>query len=104
MKPIRTFAVVPKLPPRLEPLRKLAYNLRWAWNHQTIELFRRLDGDLWIATGHNPVSMLGRIDQARLQAAAKDEAFLGHLDRVSKDLDAYMPRGEAWFARHFGRR
>ncbi len=104
MKPIRTFAVVPKLPPRLEPLRKLAYNLRWAWNHQTIELFRRLDGDLWIATGHNPVSMLGKIDQARLQAAAKDEAFLGHLDRVSKDLDAYLPGEQAWFPRTYGRR
>ncbi len=91
------------MPPRLEPLRKLAYNLRWAWNHQTTELFRRLDGDLWIATGHNPVSMLGKIDQARLQAAAKDEAFLGHLDRVSKDLDAYLPGEQAWFPRSHAR-
>ena len=104
MKPIRTFAVIPKLPVRLEALRKLAYNLRWAWNRQTVELFRRLDGDLWEATGHNPVSMLGKIDQSRLQNAANDEAFLGHLDRVSKDLDAYLPGDEAWFARQHGRR
>jgi starch phosphorylase len=104
MKPIRTFAVIPKLPARLEPLRRLAYNLRWAWNHQTVELFRRLDGDLWEASGHNPVSMLGRIDQSRLQSAAKDEAFLGHLDRVGKDLDAYMRGDEAWFGRHHAER
>ncbi|NIO11728.1 MAG: DUF3417 domain-containing protein, partial [Deltaproteobacteria bacterium] len=59
MKPIRTFNVVPSLPAPLEPLRSLAYNLRWAWNHETIELFRRLDSDLWEATHHNPVLMLG---------------------------------------------
>ena len=32
-------------------LRELAYNLRWAWDHDTIELFRRLDSDLWESTG-----------------------------------------------------
>jgi hypothetical protein len=42
VEPIRTFAVIPKLPVR---------------------------------------SMLGKIDQSRLQNAAKDEAFLGHLGR-----------------------
>src|SRR5579871_2535574 len=100
MKPIRTFAVVPKLPAQLESLRKLAYNLRWAWNHETIELFQRLDGDLWEETGHNPVSMLGKINQSRLQSAAEDEAFIGELDRVSKAFDAYMSGDQTWFARH----
>ena len=65
MKSIRSFTVIPKLPQPLEDLRKLAYNLRWAWSHETLELFRRLDPDLWEASGHNPVWMLGRFDQAR---------------------------------------
>ncbi len=47
MKPLRMFTVAPALPPQLEGLRELAFNLRWAWNHDTIELFRRLDSDLW---------------------------------------------------------
>src|SRR6266536_1911967 len=42
MKPIRTFTVVPRLPAPLSRLRELAVNLNWAWNHDTIELFRRL--------------------------------------------------------------
>ncbi|MBM3187461.1 MAG: DUF3417 domain-containing protein, partial [Chloroflexi bacterium] len=58
MRPIRTFTVIPSLPPALERLRELAGNLRWAWDHATIELFRRLDSDLWETSGHNPVLML----------------------------------------------
>ena len=103
MKPIRTFAVIPNLPAPLERLRTLAYNLRWAWSHPTLDLFRRLDSDLWESCGHNPVSMLGKIDQARLLAAAVDEAFLSQLDHVATSLDAYMSGGKtAWFSRQHG--
>ena len=42
MRPIRNFIVLPSLPPQLERLRALAYSLRWAWDNDTIELFRRL--------------------------------------------------------------
>jgi len=102
MKPIRTFTAVPALPPRLEPLRRLAYNLRWAWDHATIELFRRLDSDLWEATGHNPVLMLGTIDQAHLEAAANDDGFLSHMDGVARYFDAYMAGESTWFRRAHG--
>ena len=71
MKPIHTFSVVPKLPPEIEALRTIAYNLRWCWSHESIELFRRLDRDLWETAGHNPVLLLGSIEQAKLEAAAK---------------------------------
>src|SRR5271157_3369487 len=102
MKPIGTFSVIPSLPPAIERLRNIAYNLRWAWDHDTIELFRRLDRDLWESTGHNAVLMLGSIDQAELEAAAKDEAFLAHLDRTLKRLDAYMTSPSTWFHRTYG--
>ena len=39
MKPVKTFIVTPSLPAALERLRDLAYNLRWSWNHETIDLF-----------------------------------------------------------------
>ena len=102
MKPVQVFHVIPSLPAPLEGLRQLAYNLRWAWDHDTIELFRRLDRDLWESTGHNPVLMLGSIDQAELEAAAKDEAFLAHLDRTLKQLDAYLTSPSTWFHRTYG--
>jgi starch phosphorylase len=102
MRPVQVFQVVPSLPASLEGLRQLAYNLRWAWDHDTIELFRRLNSDLWESTGHNPIRMLGSIDQAELDAAAKDEAFLAHLDRTLKQLDAYLTSSSTWFQRTYG--
>jgi hypothetical protein len=40
MKPIRTFTVTPSLPASLEGLRALAFNLRWAWNHELVTSFQ----------------------------------------------------------------
>ena len=102
MRPIGTFVVRPKLPPALERLRELAYNLRWTWNHETIQLFRRLDSDLWESCGHNPVKMLGAISQERLELAAADEAFLAHLDRVAAQQEEYLAGGTNWFKRNYG--
>ncbi|HZS03510.1 MAG TPA: alpha-glucan family phosphorylase [Blastocatellia bacterium] len=102
MKPIRTFNVVPFLPPALERLREIARNLRWSWNHDAIELCR-WDDELWEATRNNPVLMLGTIDQARLEAAASDEGFLAHLDRVAQDFDAYRKSDATWFRKTHGR-
>lgn len=97
MKAVRTFTVVASLPPALERLRDLTYNLRWSWNHETIALFRRLDSELWESTGHNPVAMLGSIHPSKLEAAASDASFLTELDRVSNDLDRYMRSQDTWF-------
>jgi len=80
----------------------LAYNLRWTWHHDSIELFRRLDSDLWESTGHNPVRMLGAINQAQLELAARDETFLAHLERAVSDLDGYMASKSTWYQRTYG--
>ena len=103
MKPIRVVKVVPSLPAPLERLRAVAYNLRWAWSHDAIELFRRLDSDLWERTNHNAVLMLGSIDQNALEAAAYDDGYLAHLDRIAGNLSAYLAGETSWFKRTHGR-
>src|SRR5581483_2635992 len=103
MKPVHSFNVIPSLPASLEGLRRLAYNLRWSWDHDSIELFRRLDSDLWETTGHNPVRMLGAMDQAQFEAAARDEAFLAQLERTVQDLDSYLTSKSTWYQRTYGR-
>ena len=97
VKAIKTFQVNPTLPPELNDLRDISFNLWWCWNHDVIGLFRRLDRNLWEQTGHNPVLMLGSIDQERLQRAAQDEGFKAHLERVREDLQTYLSES-AWFA------
>lgn len=96
MRPIRTFNVVPSLPPQLEGLRKLAHNLQWDWDVDTIDLFRRLDPDLWESSRYNPVLMLGTISQQRLQEVADDEGFLAQTDRAVQRMEDYL-RERTWY-------
>lgn len=103
IKPVARINVVPNLPGPLHRLQELAYNLRWAWDHETIALFRRLDRDLWEETNHNPVWMLGRLSQERLQAAYHDRAFMAHFRAVCESFDQYMNHLEdTWYETHYG--
>jgi len=86
MPRVFSFHVSPCLPPALKCLNELSLNLRWCWDHPTIELFRGIDPDLWEQTGHNPRLMFGRIDQRRLAALAVDEAFLAQMERAKASL------------------
>jgi hypothetical protein len=53
-------------------------------------LCRRLDSDLWETSGHNPVMMLGRIEQRLLEETAADDSFLAHPERVCRTFDDYV--------------
>ena len=97
IKPVARINVVPNLPASLARLQEVAYNLRWAWDHESIALFRRLDPDLWRATEHNPVWMLGLISQERLSAAAEAPAFMAHYNRVCQAFDTYMEAANTWY-------
>ncbi|HLJ53827.1 MAG TPA: alpha-glucan family phosphorylase [Chthonomonadaceae bacterium] len=100
MPTVHTFHVVPALPESLKPLRKLAYNIRWAWDFEAAELFQRLDRDLWEKTTRNPVRMLGSISQQRLQEAAQDESFLAHMERAASSLNSYLSSTNTWYLRN----
>jgi len=95
---IGRFKIVPSLPEKLEPLREIVYNLYWSWNHDAIELFRRLDRRLWEETLHNPVLLLGRINQERLNEAAADDSFVSHMNRVYVQLTVYLEE-KTWYQR-----
>ncbi len=101
MRPLRTFTIEPSLPPQLAPLLEVALNLRWAWNGDARELFHRLDPGNWDATDHNPMLILGRIHQDRLNALAADEGFLAQVERVHNDLKSYMS-SPGWWPKTYG--
>ena len=93
---IRTFTVLPQLPPRLQALHKLAYNLWSTWNQEAIALFRRIDSDLWESVDHSPVKLLGAVGPGRLEQLLQDESFLTHMDRVEEAFDAFLV-APTWF-------
>jgi starch phosphorylase len=90
MPKVLTYTVVPKLPPRLEKLSMVCNNMWWCWEPEAIELFIRMDRDLWSKSNQNPRRVLGHISQLRLEALAKDDSFLAHMDRVVERLEKYM--------------
>ena len=98
---IRTFQVFPDLPPALSPLLELAKNFWWMWHPDAIDLFRRLDRDLWEQVYHNPVKLLGAIDQQKLMAASKDEGYLAHLKRVHDTFRQHIEE-QGWFQETHG--
>jgi starch phosphorylase len=100
MPTLMHFTVVPRLPPTLERLRAIAYNLWWSWSAVGQELFVRLDPDLWETVHGNPIELLARVDQKRLDELAGDDAFTSHLDAAWQTFQRYMQR-EGWFAKSF---
>lgn len=100
MPTLRRFTVLPRLPASLERLRELAHNLFWAWSPLVRELFVRIDPDLHEAVHGNPIELLSRASQTRLDALAKDDAFLEHLEAAWTTYQSYMSR-EGWFKRTF---
>ncbi|NQS98055.1 MAG: alpha-glucan family phosphorylase [candidate division Zixibacteria bacterium] len=103
MKLVGTFNVTPKLPEPLKPLYTLAYNFYWCWNYDVIELFRWLDRELWETVKHNPILLLGTIDQSKIEEASTDDGFIARLDRVSAKFNEYIS-SSAWFGKTHGDR
>ncbi len=93
MKTIYKFGVIPSLPTALEPLLELAKNMWWAWNFDAVELFFRIDNDLWYKVGHNPIALLGQVSQQRLENLSKDNAYLHSLERVMARFHDAMDKG-----------
>ena len=97
---VGTFNVVPSLPKKLSHLLDIAQNLYWTWNQDAVELFRRLDRDLWDSLNHNPILLLGKVSQDRLQEVANDDGFLAHLHRVHNDLNNYLQEN-SWYQKNY---
>ena len=90
MAQVVSYTVTPRLPEPLERLRDIAFNMYWCWQPEAIELFFRIDRDLWDETNQNPVLLLGRVSQQRLEELAQDAGYLSQLERVAARLDGYM--------------
>lgn len=92
----RSFEVVSELPEPLKPLKTLAFNYYWSWKHETRDLFRSIDKELWHQVSHNPVEYLARLSDERLKRLCEDDQFLLRLQACEKDLKDYLA-SKTWF-------
>ncbi len=93
---ISTYTVKPKLPAALKPLEEIARNLWLSWNYDAIQLFIRLDYDIWLQSKQSPVRTLGMVSQERLAKVAKDDSYLAALKEVYNNFQNYK-KGETWY-------
>lgn len=101
MLTLHRYQVLPYVPAPLEPLLRLAKNFWWSWNPEPRALFARIDPVVYERVGHNPIALLAKVPQRRLDELARDTAYLAELERVMATLDAYLTR-TTWFDRTFG--
>ena len=99
MPRVTKYTVVPRLPERIGRLLDIADNIWWCWDPEAIDLFFRIDRDLWVETHENPRRLLGEVSQLRLEELAKSDSFLAHLDRVWQRLQDYMA-SNTWLERN----
>ncbi len=87
-----------RLPPQLEGLRALAYNLYWAWHPRSRIIWSRIDRKAW-NRHRNPIPVLaGPIEWGRL---LDDPSFMAEVGEVLRDFERYLMNGaDRWFARH----
>ncbi|WP_261807659.1 alpha-glucan family phosphorylase [Paenibacillus sp. N3.4] len=84
------------LPPNINRLSDLAYNLWFSWNHDALELFARIDPVQWKQSGHNPVRLLHEASESQLQQLSEDPDFLQSYQQVIAQFDDYL-NGSTWF-------
>jgi starch phosphorylase len=73
-----------RLPPQLEGLRRLAYNMWWSWNPRARALFSRIDG-LAFSRYRNPIEVLSQ--PIAWSELLDDPAFMAECSQVLADFD-----------------
>ncbi|MDP4198227.1 MAG: alpha-glucan family phosphorylase [Bacteroidota bacterium] len=83
---------MPTLPSPISRLEEVARNLWWSWSPEARGVFRAISVRLWRETDHNPVLMLHRVTQDRLDRLAVDPDFLKRYRALLRTFDRYLAR------------
>ncbi len=87
-----------RLPPALDGLNRLAYNMYWSWHPEVRALFARIDREVWHEF-RSPVAVLRA--SRDWTSLLEDPDFMVQYQTVLTDFDAYMENGrDHWFTRH----
>ncbi len=85
------------LPPELEGLGELAYNLWWSWTPRAGALFARIDAAAW-ARHRSPIPVLAAVEPGRWAELLADEDFMVDASRLLDEFDRYLANGsDSWY-------
>ena len=81
---LQLYNVSPSLPGELAFLEKLADNIWWCWHPDAVDLFMRIDHNLWRDVAGNAKAFLRKVDPANLKELAVDSGYLRQIENVKK--------------------
>ena len=90
--------VNPQLPKRIGRLSEISNNLWWTWNTEFLNLFKKIDMDLWESIDKNPIKFLRQVSQEKLENAAVNSEFLKEYDKQVQDFENYIKSRNTWFS------
>ena len=100
MRPAHQFTLITHIPTSLEPIERIAANLRWAWDRQSAELFDRLDGSpdgqSWRNSGQHPVDLVRRTSPGRGDELAAADHYVELVAAAAARLES-ATTGGSWF-------
>ena len=95
MAPDGTQDLATHLPAALSPIVRLAYNLRWVWNHAADRVWEALNAEVWLQT-HNPILVLQNTPRSRFDELARDAEFVERVRRLDRQETEHLSR-PSWF-------
>ena len=106
---VQLYNVGPRIPEELNFLETLSDNIWWCWHPMAIELFVRINPNLWRELGGNAKLFLRTVPQSRLEELARDPVYRRHLRVVQADFERQVPKDKetkkrdiAYFSLEFG--
>lgn len=87
-----------ELPPEMERLRELAYDLWWSWSPLATRLFAWIDPDHW-RRYQNPIQLLINVEPHQWARLLSDPEFIRAYESVVQAFDGYRARPR-WFLPH----
>jgi len=86
----RTILVHPEFPENLSKLYELASNLWCTWSYDALNLFYRIDAELFRRVQHNPIKFLHSLPKYKVESISRDRALLFELEQVWESFQEYM--------------
>ena len=74
---------------------RLAFNLRWVWNHATDRVWEAFNAEVWLQT-RNPILVIQNTPRSRFDELAHDADFVERVRRLDRQDAEYLSR-PSWF-------
>jgi glycogen phosphorylase len=88
-------ALAARIPWKLAPLARAAYNYRWAWVDGGPAVFRDVDPHRWRECGGNPVRLLQEASADALVQAAADRSLVARAEALEREIRSDLERPPA---------